>query len=151
MMRQIIFTGMMCAMMSLSIAKETNVSDNQTFFDQYNAQEGVKTTDSGLSYKVIQKGEGTVSPTPTQTVTVHYEGKLPNGQVFDSSYQRGTPAKFGLNQVISGWTEGLQLMHPGDVFELAIPSQLAYGQHGIPGVIPPNSALIFKVELLDIQ
>lgn len=151
MIRQVIIVSIMCAMINLSIAKETNVSDNQTFFENYSAQDGVAHTDSGLYYKVIQKGDGSVSPTPTQTVTVHYEGKLPSGDVFDSSYKRGTPAKFGLNQVIAGWTEGLQLMHVGDVYELAIPSQLAYGPNGIPGVIPGNSPLIFKVELLDIQ
>lgn len=125
--------------------------DTQAFIDDYKKQENVHTTDSGIVYRLIEKGSGDTSPTPNQTVTVHYEGKLTNGEVFDSSFKRGTPAKFGLNQVIRGWTEGLQLMHVGDTMELVIPPQLAYGPQGINGVIPGNSTLVFKVQLIDIQ
>ena len=125
--------------------------DTQAFLDDYKKQDNVQTTDSGIVYRLIEKGDGDVSPNPSQTVTVHYEGKLINGEVFDSSFKRGTPAKFGLNQVIPGWTEGLQLMHVGDTMELVIPPNLAYGEQGINGVIPGNSTLIFKVQLIDIQ
>ncbi|MEE2769587.1 MAG: FKBP-type peptidyl-prolyl cis-trans isomerase [Pseudomonadota bacterium] len=125
--------------------------ETQAFLDDYKKQEQVQTTPSGIVYRLIEKGEGKVSPNANQTVTVHYEGKLINGEVFDSSYQRGTPAKFGLNQVIPGWTEGLQLMHEGDTMELVIPPELAYGPQGINGVIPGNSTLVFKVNLIEIQ
>ena len=125
--------------------------DTQTFLDEYKKQDNVNTTDSGIVYRLIEKGDNDVSPTPDQTVTVHYEGKLINGEVFDSSFKRGTPAKFGLNQVIPGWTEGLQLMHVGDTMEIVIPPNLAYGPQGINGVIPGNSTLVFKVQLIDIH
>lgn len=111
--------------------------------------EGVQTTPSGLQYKVIKKGDGP-SPTKNDTVTVHYRGKLVNGQVFDESYG-GDPASFGVGQVIPGWTEGLQLMKVGDKFELVIPAELGYGARGAGDVIPPNSTLIFEVELLGVK
>lgn len=125
--------------------------DTQAFLDDYKKQDNVQTTDSGIVYRLIEKGDSEVSPNPSQIVTVHYEGKLINGEVFDSSFKRGTPAKFGLNQVIPGWTEGLQLMHVGDTMELVIPPNLAYGAQGINGVIPGNSTLVFKVQLIDIH
>nr|WP_261342500.1 FKBP-type peptidyl-prolyl cis-trans isomerase [Lacipirellula limnantheis] len=111
--------------------------------------QGVQTTPSGLQYKVLKKGDG---PTPTKadTVTVHYRGKLVNGQVFDESYG-GEPASFGVGQVIPGWTEALQLMKVGDKFEVVIPADLGYGARGAGDVIPPNSTLIFEVELLGVK
>ncbi|MBO4465564.1 MAG: FKBP-type peptidyl-prolyl cis-trans isomerase [Bacteroidales bacterium] len=112
-------------------------------------KEGVKVTASGLQYKVISEGTG-ANPTGRSRVKCHYEGKLSNGQIFDSSYQRGEPAVFGLDQVIPGWTEGLQLMKVGAKYEFTIPPALGYGEAGIEGVIPGNSVLIFVVELLDI-
>ena len=95
---------------------------------------------------MISEGNGQ-QPTAHSRVRVHYEGRLTDGTVFDSSYQRQKPAEFGLDQVIAGWTEGLQLMKEGSVYELTIPPQLGYGEVGIPGHIPGNSVLIFKVEL----
>ncbi len=109
------------------------------------------TTPSGLKYQVMKRGTGTVSPKATDTVNVHYHGTLLNGTVFDSSVQRGQPISFPLNGVIRGWTEGVQLMKVGDKFKFEIPPDLAYGAAGRPPVIPPNSTLVFEVELLGIQ
>jgi FKBP-type peptidyl-prolyl cis-trans isomerase len=113
--------------------------------------DGVKTTASGLKYEVMKSGSGTVHPKATDTVTVHYHGTLLNGKVFDSSVERGTPASFPLNQVIKGWTEGVQLMKVGDKFKFTIPAELAYGASSPSPDIPPNSTLVFEVELLGIK
>ncbi len=113
-------------------------------------KEGVKVTDSGLQYKVIEAGQGP-SPKATDIVKVHYTGKLPDGTVFDSSVERGEPAQFPVNGVIKGWTEALQMMKKGAKWQLVIPPDLAYGERGAPPVIPPNATLIFDVELLDVQ
>lgn len=109
------------------------------------------TTASGLKYTVMKKGTGTASPKATDTVKVHYHGTLLNGTVFDSSVQRGEPISFPLNGVIPGWTEGLQLMKVGDKFKFEIPPNLAYGPNSPSPLIPPNSTLVFEVELLGIQ
>ncbi|MFM8962362.1 MAG: FKBP-type peptidyl-prolyl cis-trans isomerase [Sphingomonadales bacterium] len=110
----------------------------------------VQTTSSGLQYEVLQEGNGPV-PGPTSQVTVHYHGSLIDGTVFDSSVQRGTPATFGVNQVIKGWTEALQLMSEGSKYRLYIPQELAYGANPHPGgAIQPYAALLFDVELLSI-
>lgn len=122
---------------------------SQTWLDEKAKEDGVKTTESGLMYKVITKGDGKL-PAASDTVKVNYEGKLVDGTVFDSSYERGEPISFPLNQVIPGWTEGVQLMPVGSTYEFYIPSELAYGPGGT-GPIPPYSALEFKVELLDIE
>ncbi len=121
----------------------------QVFLAENAAKEGVKTTASGLQYKVIKEGSG-ASPTTEDKVMVHYTGKLPDGTVFDSSVERGTPATFGVTQVIPGWTEGLQLMNPGAKFEFTIPAALGYGERGSPPKIPSNSVLVFDVEMLEI-
>ena len=109
----------------------------------------VRSTRSGLLYKVLQEGSGK-KPSATSQVRCHYEGTFPDGQIFDSSYKRGEPAVFGLNQVIKGWTEGLQLMAEGAKYELYLPYHLAYGEHGAGSAIPPYSALKFVVELLEV-
>lgn len=114
------------------------------------SQQGVKTTASGLQYQVLQAGTGTVHPKMTDHVTVHYEGSLIDGTVFDSSIKRDRPISFGLDRVIAGWREGLPLMVVGDKTRFFIPPDLAYGEQWA-GDIPPNSALIFDVELLGIN
>lgn len=113
------------------------------------AQEGVVTLKSGLQYKVLKEGHGN-KPKATDTVKCHYEGRLINGQVFDSSIRRGEPAEFPVNGVIAGWVEALQMMNTGSKWQLYIPSELAYGAHGAGQAIGPNETLIFDVELLDI-
>ena len=129
--------------------KGKNVEEGKAFLEANKAKEGVVTTESGLQYKVIEAGEGD-KPGPTARVTVNYAGKLLDGTEFDSSYKRGEPATFGLNQVIPGWTEGLQLMSPGSKFEFWIPSDIAYGERG-PPAIGPNATLNFVVELLSVE
>jgi peptidylprolyl isomerase len=111
----------------------------------------MKTTASGLKYQILKQGTGTVSPKATDTVKVHYHGTLLDGTVFDSSVERGEPISFPLNRVIPGWTEGLQLMKVGDKFKFVIPPDLAYGPNSPSPKIPPNSTLVFEVELLGIQ
>lgn len=113
-------------------------------------KEGVVELESGLQYSVVEEGEGEM-PGPTDTVVVHYTGKLINGQTFDSSVQRGEPAKFRVNQVIAGWQEGLQKMKVGSKWKLYIPSDLAYGAQGSRGAIGPHQVLVFDVELIEIQ
>ncbi|MCJ8312161.1 MAG: FKBP-type peptidyl-prolyl cis-trans isomerase [Saccharospirillaceae bacterium] len=125
--------------------------DGVSFLNENATKEGVITTDSGLQFSVISKGDGTgISPTPAQSVEVHYHGTLIDGTVFDSSVERGESLSFPLNGVISGWTEGLQLMQTGDTFRFFIPSDLAYGVRAT-GSIPANSVLIFDVELISIS
>lgn len=119
----------------------------QQFLDENSKREGVVTLPSGLQYEVLQEGNGE-KPSDTSRVTVHYEGRLSDGKVFDSSYKRGQPATFGVRQVISGWTEALQLMPVGAKWRLFIPLELGYGSRGAGGSIPPNAALVFDVELL---
>jgi len=123
--------------------------DGEDFLSENASKEGVVSLPSGLQYKVIKEGNGK-HPGRTSQVRCDYEGKFVNGQIFDSSYSRGQSAVFGVNQVIAGWTEALQLMGEGSVWELYIPYQLAYGEAGAHGAIPPCAALIFKVELHEV-
>lgn len=125
-------------------------ADEQFLLDNKN-KESVIVLDSGLQYKVIKSGESNVMPKIKDSVTVHYSGQLIDGTVFDSSYKRNMPATFGVNQVIAGWVEALQLMTVGSVWELYIPSKLAYGIYGAPPIIGSNKTLIFQVELLSIN
>jgi FKBP-type peptidyl-prolyl cis-trans isomerase len=127
-----------------------NLEQGAAFLEENGKKEGVLTTESGLQYKVITQGEGPM-PVDTSNVTVHYEGKLIDGSIFDSSYERGEPTSFALNRVIKGWTEGLKLMNAGSTYELYIPSNLGYGPRGMGADIPGNSVLIFKVELISIN
>jgi len=130
--------------------KKYNQRKGQEFLEKNAQKEGVVVLPSGLQYKVVKAGEGTTSPSASDSVSVHYRGTLIDGTEFDSSYSRGQPANFGVSGVIKGWTEALQLMHEGDKWELYIPSALAYGENGAGGKIGPNSALVFEVELLSI-
>ena len=127
-----------------------NRAAGREFLEQNGKNADVTTTASGLQYQIMQAGSGTEHPTATDKVQVHYHGTLIDGQVFDSSVERGEPISFGLNQVIKGWTEGVQLMVVGEKRRLFIPADLAYGD-GSAGIITPGSTLIFEVELLAIN
>ena len=126
-----------------------NLAEGQKFLAENKGKEGVQVTESGLQYKVLTMGEG-AKPAATDTVKVHYRGTLLDGTEFDSSYARNEPISFALNRVIPGWTEGVQLMPIGSKFMFYIAPELAYGEGG-GGPIPPNSTLIFEVELLEIE
>ena len=142
-------------MMGIQHQKDSSAAiDNQkageAFMTTNKTTDGVKTTASGLQYKVLKEGSG-AKPSATSTVTVHYKGTLLDGKQFDSSYDRGQPATFQLNQVIPGWTEGVQLMTPGAKYQFWIPGNLGYGPQGSPPTIPPNATLVFEVELLSAK
>lgn len=127
-----------------------NLESGRAFLEENKKKENVVTLDSGLQYEILTQGEGSV-PKSTDSVKCHYHGTLLDGTVFDSSVQRGQPAVFGVNQVIKGWVEALQLMPVGSKWKLYIPSELAYGEQGAGGSIEPNTTLIFEVELLGIE
>lgn len=120
------------------------------FMEKNAAREEVTTTASGLQYEVLESGSG-ASPTHSSTVVTHYHGTLVDGTVFDSSVERGDPAEFGVGQVIAGWTEALQLMSVGDKWRIACPPELAYGEQGAGDSIPPNTSLVFEIQLIDIR
>lgn len=125
------------------------IAEGAAFLKENGQREGVVTTKSGLQYEVLTEGTGK-SPKATDRVRCHYEGRLINGDVFDSSYQRDEPADFGLNQVIAGWTEGVQLMKEGAKYRFFIPYVLGYGERGAGSQIPPYSTLVFDVELIKV-
>ena len=125
------------------------IAMGQAFMLQNKSVEGVMTTESGIQYQVLTAAEGP-KPKATDKVRVHYKGTTIDGTTFDSSYDRGEPAEFGLNQVIPGWTEGVQLMSVGSKYKFVIPSSLAYGEQGAGASIGPGETLVFEVELLDI-
>ena len=130
-----------------------NVSkiEGEKFLAENKKREGVVALPSGLQYEIMHQGPGGPKPSATDKVKTHYHGTFLDGKVFDSSVERGEPISFGLNQVIKGWTEGLQLMSVGDKYRFFIPSNLAYGEQGAQGAIPGNATLIFEVELLGIN
>ena len=130
-------------------AAASNAAEGDKFLLENGTKEGVQVTDSGLQYKVVVMGDG-AKPAASDKVTVHYRGTLLNGEEFDSSYSRNQPTSFQLDQVIPGWTEGLQMMPVGSKFMFYIPPNLAYGPNGAGGAIGPNTTLIFDVELLEI-
>ena len=128
---------------------EKNLKEGQEFQEEFGKLEGVTTLDSGLQYQILEDAKGKF-PKPKDFVICHYHGTTIHGEVFDSSVERGKTAKFQLNRVIEGWTEGLQLMAPGCKYKFVIPPHLAYGEEQISKQIGPNSTLIFEVELIDI-
>ncbi len=132
------------------VMAQSALENGQRFLKENAEKQGVKTTPSGLQYKVLREGSGK-SPKATDVVVVNYRGTLTNGKEFDSSYKEGQPIEFPLDRVIPDWTEGVQLMKEGAKFEFFIPSNLAYGPRGAGGVIGPDETLIFEVELLKVK
>lgn len=157
-MSKIIFIGLLLAVVAWFFYRaeqskksaQKNIEIGQAFLAGNSNKEGITTTPSGLQFEVLQKGEGESHPTARSNVTVHYHGTLLDGTVFDSSVERGTTISFGLNQVISGWTEGVQLMVVGDKTRFYIPAHLAYGNRAA-GKIEAGSTLIFDIELFDFK
>lgn len=135
---------------TMNLNAQSALERGQQFLKDNAGKDGVKTTSSGLQYKITKEGTGK-NPKATDVVVVHYKGTLINGKEFDSSHKRGEPATFPLNRVIPGWTEGLQLIKEGGAATLYIPSELAYGKRGAGADIGPDETLIFEVELLKIQ
>ena len=146
----LLWLGLTFALISVSGMAQSAIIKGETFLKQNGKLEGVKTLPSGLQIKMVSEGKGR-QPKATDTVIVHYRGRLISGTEFDSSYKRGEPATFRLNQVIKGWTEGLQLLKEGGKAELYIPSDLAYGARGAGGSIGPDETLIFEVELVAVK
>lgn len=145
-------TPLLCALAvtTLPLMSQSALERGQQFLQENAKRDGVKTTASGLQYEVITEGKGK-SPKATDEVLVHYRGTLLDGTEFDSSYKRNEPISFPLNQVIKGWTEGVQLMKEGAKYRFFIPSNLAYGSRGAGGAIGPDETLVFEVELLKVQ
>lgn len=144
-------TAALLSLQPTLLMAESAAEKGEKFLKENSAREGVKTTPSGLQYKITKEGEGK-SPKATDTVLVHYKGTLLDGKEFDSSFKRNEPLEFPLNRVIPGWTEGLQLLKEGGKATLYIPSKLAYGPGGTPGgPIGPDETLIFEVELLKVR
>ena len=136
--------------MLMKLSKQ-NSEEGNVYREANKKKKGVVTLPSGLQYKIIKSGNGKISPKRSTTVVAHYHGTLLDGTVFDSSYKRKKPITFPLNRVIKGWTEALLKMKEGDKWQIVIPSELAYGQSGVPPRIPPGATLLFDVELLEIK
>ncbi|HZZ34882.1 MAG TPA: FKBP-type peptidyl-prolyl cis-trans isomerase [Caulobacteraceae bacterium] len=128
-----------------------NLDEGAAFLAKNRTLKDIHTTASGLQYRILRSGPPSgIRPKPADEVKVHYEGKLLDGHVFDSSYERGSPAVMRLRGLIPGWVEALQLMRPGDEWQLYVPARLGYGEKGAGGEIPPNAVLVFKIELIDV-
>jgi FKBP-type peptidyl-prolyl cis-trans isomerase FklB len=128
-----------------------NLDEGAAFLAKNRTLKDIHATASGLQYRILRSGPPTgIRPKPADEVKVHYEGKLLDGHVFDSSYERGAPAVMRLRGLIPGWVEALQLMRPGDEWQLYVPASLGYGEKGAGGEIPPNAVLVFKIELIDV-
>jgi FKBP-type peptidyl-prolyl cis-trans isomerase len=149
-LRSTLLTATLAVISPASVFAESALERGQKFLKENGAKEGIKTTASGLQYKITKEGEGR-SPKATDTVVVHYRGTLISGKEFDSSYKRNEPAEFPLNAVIKGWTEGLLYLREGGKAMLYIPSELAYGKNGAGTDIGPDETLIFEVELIRIK
>ena len=147
----VILIGFTMFSMANATTPEENKAAGTAFLAENAKKPNIVTTATGLQYEILTPGTGTTSPSATDNVTVHYKGTTLDGEEFDSSYSRGEPATFPLNRVISGWTEGVQLMTEGAKFRFYIPTYLAYGEQGAGRAIGPNAALIFDVELIKIQ
>ncbi|MEM9399250.1 MAG: FKBP-type peptidyl-prolyl cis-trans isomerase [Verrucomicrobiota bacterium] len=148
-----IILSIIIATTSIVTAQNTatqNLIKGRDFLEDNGKRSGVKTTKSGLQYEIVKKGTGT-SPKASDRVLCHYEGKLIEGKVFDSSYRNGKPITFGVMQVIPGWTEALQMMREGSKWKIYIPAKLAYGYRGSPPAIGPNETLIFDIELIKVN
>lgn len=141
-----------CAPKVDSAALQASAAEAKAYMEKNGKAEGIQTLPSGLQYKVVRSGpEGGMRPQETDEVKVHYEGKFVDGKVFDSSYERGMPAAMPLRALIPAWVEALKLMKPGDEWMLYVPPELGYGEEGAGGgEIPPNSVLIFRIELIDV-
>ena len=137
-------------MQKIQETRAENASEAARFLEENATKEGVKTTESGLQYRIVQEGDG-VSPGPEDFVTAQYRGTFIDGTEFDSSYSRGKPQTFQVDNVIRGWTEALQMMKVGSKWEIFVPPQLAYGRGGLGERIPPNKLLVFEIELLSID
>jgi FKBP-type peptidyl-prolyl cis-trans isomerase len=127
-----------------------NSEESKKFLSENAKQEGVKTTETGLQYKILKEGDG-LSPKPEDFVSVHYRGTFTDGTEFDSSYAKGEPQRFQTDAVIKGWTEALQMMKVGSQWEIFVPPDLAYGRNGMGQKIPPNTVLVFQIELLAVE
>ncbi len=151
--KPIIFLAVACLLLnSLPAMSQSAREKGEAFLKENATKEGVKTTESGLQFKVLTEGNADgKTPASTDTVVVHYRGTLIDGTEFDSSYKRGETISFPLNRVIPGWTEGVQLMKEGAKYQFFIPSNLAYGPQGAGGVIGPDETLIFEVELVKVR
>ena len=147
----IIRTACAYALLLLAAANAGTSPEGKAWLDEKAKEDGVVTLESGLMYKVLRDGDGENHPKASTSCECHYEGKLIDGTVFDSSYERGSPTSFAPNQVIKGWTEAMQLMVEGDKWEMYIPSELGYGDSGSPPKIPGGAPLVFQMEILKIN
>lgn len=149
-MKKLLLSAIVVIASVMSTNAQSGKEKGEAYLAENAKKDGVKTTASGLQYKMMKEGTGK-QPKATDTVKVHYRGTFLDGKEFDSSYSRNMPTEFPLNGVIPGWTEGVQLLKEGGKCTLYVPSKLAYGERGFPGAIPPNETLIFEIELIEVK